>query len=916
MKQNLRKLLSLALALVMLLGLSAFAAAADDGSTVQVSPQDLYVNGTLILCDKYNIAGNNYFKLRDIAAMLDGTPCQFDIGFDEASMTVSVTIGKGYTAAGGELETGVDNSASCVESAWKVSVDGTPVNAAVYNLGGNNYFKLRDLGEAIGFGVEYDAPDNFAVITAEDGVLYTHIHDNTTGITDSFFDKYFKEGNAREGVEALLNSGNYYINNVKVPASEGETTTYNVNQVKALWKEDSGWGIQIHKTTTDTNMSFADARLQLVDTATKVRGHTTTLYTDGSGYVTRINTTNVESVLVCGINHWNEDTVFERGDFKVETNRGPHPDINELHFNTKNVDASIEVGDFAEYWYDGGDQGWHIRRALAVEGILAKAEGKFIINGTDRRVESNVSRYCLRTYNRPTQFFDAYAALDLGLQEVVVWCTATGHPIGFTLGDKADAKATLGVAIENAKAAKAGVSVSTDGKDVSGKWVAQEDMDAFDAAIAAAETVYNTNATPSYGYDQAMYELAQALGQGGNNPSGFIGAQGDGSGAASGTGSTNTGAQSKGLQQSGMEGDSYVWVNDGTTAITDARFDEYFSGTAKEGVEALLNAGAFYINGIKVPATDTETNIYNINGVQALFKGDAGWGYQVHKTTTDTNMSFADARLGFVGTVTTVRGHTTTLHLTNGVCDRIDATNIESVYVTDIINHGAQAEIKRGEFSLETNRGAHPDVETLSFNNSDGSWDDSIQIGDFAVYWYGENGWTIRRAVPVTGAVTKNDAGEFVINGNDNRIESNISRYCLRTYNRPTQFYSDAYTRLGLNELEVTVWCTSTGHPIGFACTRAQGKEALTQAVANCRAALEGVQISADGKDVEKGVMWVTQADMDEFVAAIDAAETIANRNATPLTQYDQAIYELGQAYGQGGNNPSGFIGAQGEGTK
>ena len=72
-----------------------------------------------------------------------------------------------------------------------------------------------------------------------------------------------------------------------------------------------------------------------------------------------------------------------------------------------------------------------------------------------------------------------------------VWCTPTGHPIGFTLGDRASGKATLGAAIDNAKAAKRDVAVSADGKDLADgtAYTTEAQKTALEAAIAAAQQV-------------------------------------------------------------------------------------------------------------------------------------------------------------------------------------------------------------------------------------------------------------------------------------------------------------------------------------------------------------------------------------------------------------------------------------------
>ena len=161
-----KRVFSLALALLTALSLMPSALAAPK---VVLSPQNLAVNGKTVACEKYNIDGANYFKLRDVAALLSGTASQFAVGYDEASKTITVTTGKSYAAVGGELKAGVDNAASAVVSAQKLLIDGRAVTGlSVYNIGGSNFFKLRDLGAQLGFAVDYDAASNTAKIASSD----------------------------------------------------------------------------------------------------------------------------------------------------------------------------------------------------------------------------------------------------------------------------------------------------------------------------------------------------------------------------------------------------------------------------------------------------------------------------------------------------------------------------------------------------------------------------------------------------------------------------------------------------------------------------------------------------------------------------------------------------------------------------
>lgn len=361
-------------------------------------------------------------------------------------------------------------------------------------------------------------------------------------------------------------------------------------------------------------------------------------------------------------------------------------------------------------------------------------------------------------------------------------------------------------------------------------------------------------------------------------------------------------------------------VHDGdATKITDAAFNKYFGGNALEGVKALLNAGKVYVNGIKIPASEDETIDYQVNGVSSLYKTNSGWGFNVHKTTSADNLSFEEARLGFYETITTVRGHVTTLYgdSATGLVNKINSQSYDVVRVTDTVFYNESITVARGDFDLETNR-IRPDVNNIVFHSS--KYDNNISTGDFALYYYGPDGWIIQKADAVAGTLTKNADGWFVINAGQSDeyacIESNVSRYNLINCNRPTQFFT-AYNRLGLTELPVVMWCTPTGHPIGFTYgDKAAAKEALALAIVNAQAAKEGVVVSTDGKDVAKGTMWVAQSDLDAYDAAIAEAQTICNRNSTAVQEYDAAIYALANALGEAGEKPTGFLGAQGEGTK
>ena len=67
------------------------------------SQQTLRVDGSIYQCEKYNIDGSNYFKLRDLAFLLEGSGSEFAVGYDGAANTVSIATDRDFSQTGLEL---------------------------------------------------------------------------------------------------------------------------------------------------------------------------------------------------------------------------------------------------------------------------------------------------------------------------------------------------------------------------------------------------------------------------------------------------------------------------------------------------------------------------------------------------------------------------------------------------------------------------------------------------------------------------------------------------------------------------------------------------------------------------------------------------------------------------------------------
>ena len=160
-----KKIIVLLLA-VLLLAATVMPCAA---AKVQRSKQKTTVDGSLVTCEVYNIDGSNYYKLRDLAKLLNGTAAQFSISWDAKSGTIAVQTSKPYKAVGGELVIGADKSATAKSSPQSLTVNGRALTGlSAYNIGGNNYFKLRDICDWLYFTVDYNEIADTVAIGSEE----------------------------------------------------------------------------------------------------------------------------------------------------------------------------------------------------------------------------------------------------------------------------------------------------------------------------------------------------------------------------------------------------------------------------------------------------------------------------------------------------------------------------------------------------------------------------------------------------------------------------------------------------------------------------------------------------------------------------------------------------------------------------
>jgi DUF2075 family protein len=100
---------------------------------------------------------------------LNGTEKQFDVGWDAENDAVSLTGGCPYTTVGGETERTGGEAKTPAPTNSKILLNGAETRFEAYNIDGANYFKLRDIGAALGFAVEWGAENDAIVVDTSKG---------------------------------------------------------------------------------------------------------------------------------------------------------------------------------------------------------------------------------------------------------------------------------------------------------------------------------------------------------------------------------------------------------------------------------------------------------------------------------------------------------------------------------------------------------------------------------------------------------------------------------------------------------------------------------------------------------------------------------------------------------------------------
>lgn len=135
--------------------------------TAARSNAKLLVNGKQVDISGYTVNDSNYYKIRDIAMFLRTTGSRFNVEWDERLGAISVSTGIKYVVVGGELDDDNSSAINVEANTAPIYVDGVEKEIVAYNINGSNYFKIRDLGDMVGFEVDWDGEAQAIILRTE-----------------------------------------------------------------------------------------------------------------------------------------------------------------------------------------------------------------------------------------------------------------------------------------------------------------------------------------------------------------------------------------------------------------------------------------------------------------------------------------------------------------------------------------------------------------------------------------------------------------------------------------------------------------------------------------------------------------------------------------------------------------------------
>ncbi|MEO4054453.1 hypothetical protein [Solibacillus sp. CAU 1738] len=140
-----------------------------EAKKIDAKPQmvDILLNDEPDRASVYNINGDNYLQLSDLAQLLVNESSKFNFNLDKKSKVIEIIPKQKYVFGYYTYRDKKNTPKKISNNSTKLLINGKTHNLKTYLIDGNTYFKLNDLASLLGFEVGYDQKAKKVNITTE-----------------------------------------------------------------------------------------------------------------------------------------------------------------------------------------------------------------------------------------------------------------------------------------------------------------------------------------------------------------------------------------------------------------------------------------------------------------------------------------------------------------------------------------------------------------------------------------------------------------------------------------------------------------------------------------------------------------------------------------------------------------------------
>lgn len=149
---------------------------------VKIGYQQVKVNGLTSNVVTYNINGDNYYRIRDIAFILKNTNKKFNISYNPKTNEINLISGENYSSKDDFVI--YDDVALANAFTGNILLDNEVLDLESYHIKGHNYYKLMDIAKTLNFSTKYEGVNKLLVVNTSE--VYSLGRNKVSILVDEF----------------------------------------------------------------------------------------------------------------------------------------------------------------------------------------------------------------------------------------------------------------------------------------------------------------------------------------------------------------------------------------------------------------------------------------------------------------------------------------------------------------------------------------------------------------------------------------------------------------------------------------------------------------------------------------------------------------------------------------------------------